>query len=129
MFNDPFGGPRIVGGFFSIFYIVFFLILGLIVFAIVSNIKRWHKNNNSPRLTVEASVVTKRMSTSHHDHHNADHSVSTSYSNYYYATFQFESGDRMELGVSGEEFGMLVEGDVGKLTFQGTRYISFERFR
>lgn len=129
MFNDPFGVPRMVGGFFSIFYIVFFLILGLIIFAIVSNIKRWHKNNNSPRLTVEASVVTKRMSTSHHDHHNVDNSVSTSYSNYYYATFQFESGDRMELGVSGDEFGMLVEGDVGKLTFQGTRYISFDRFR
>ncbi|ABX42560.1 DUF2500 domain-containing protein [Lachnoclostridium phytofermentans] len=128
MFNDPFGFPGTIG-FFSIFNIIFFLILGLIIFAIIYNIKNWHKNNNSPRLTVEASVVTKRMSTSHHNHHNANNTVSSSYSNYYYATFQFESGDRMELGVSGEEFGMLVEGDVGKLTFQGTRYISFERFR
>ena len=33
----------------------------------------------------------------------------------------------MELGVNGHEYGMLVEGDFGRLTFQGTRYISFER--
>lgn len=41
----------------------------------------------------------------------------------YYATFQVESGDRMELSVSGTEYGLLAEGDMGKLTFQGTRYL------
>ena len=45
----------------------------------------------------------------------------------YYVTFQVESGDRMELSVSGPEYGMLAEGDRGELTFQGTRYLSFER--
>lgn len=45
----------------------------------------------------------------------------------YYATFQVESGDRMELAVSGPEYGMLAEGDRGTLTFQGTRYLGFER--
>ena len=35
----------------------------------------------------------------------------------------------MELRVSGSEFGLLVEGDYGKLTFQGTRYLGFERIR
>ena len=45
----------------------------------------------------------------------------------YYVTFEVDSGDRMELCVSGEEYGMLVEGDCGKLSFQGTRYLSFER--
>ena len=29
--------------------------------------------------------------------------------------------------VSGTEYGMLSEGDTGRLTFQGTRYLSFER--
>ena len=33
----------------------------------------------------------------------------------------------MELHVAGHEFGMLIEGDRGMLTFQGTRYLSFER--
>ena len=45
----------------------------------------------------------------------------------YYVTFQVESGDRIELGVSGMEYGMLIEGDTGRLSFQGTRYLSFER--
>ena len=51
------------------------------------------------------------------------HSTSTTY----YVTFQVESGDRMELHLSGCEFGMLAEGDKGKLSFQGTRYLGFER--
>ena len=42
-------------------------------------------------------------------------------------TFQLESGDRMEFQVSGIEYGMLAEGDTGELTFQGTRYLAFER--
>ena len=41
--------------------------------------------------------------------------------------FQVESGDRMELTVSGSDYGYLVEGDHGKLTFQGTRFLGFER--
>ena len=45
----------------------------------------------------------------------------------YYVTFQVESGDRMELTVDGSEYGMLVEGDIGKLSFQGTRYLGFQR--
>ena len=43
----------------------------------------------------------------------------------YYVTFQVESGDRMEFSVSGREYGLLVEGDTGRLTFQGTRYLGF----
>lgn len=42
-------------------------------------------------------------------------------------TFQVESGDRMEFHVSGEEYGLLIEGDFGDLSFQGTRYLSFVR--
>ena len=42
---------------------------------------------------------------------------------------QLESGDRMELALSGKEYGQLVEGDLGKLTFQGTRFLAFELVR
>ncbi len=126
---QPFEYGGMFGGFFSIFTIVFFLILGIIIYTLIMNAKRWHKNNNSPRLTVDATVVTKRMSTSRHTHHNMNHSSHTTYSDYYYVTFQFESGDRLELGVDGQDFGLLVEGDFGKLTFQGTRFLSFERMR
>ena len=39
----------------------------------------------------------------------------------------FLIGDRLELRLPGREYGLLTEGDTGLLTFQGTRYLSFER--
>ncbi len=113
---------------FSImFSIVFVIVIGMIIITAVKGIGQWNKNNNSPRLTVPATVVAKRTNVSHHNHAGTNghhhHSTSTTY----YVTFQVESGDRMELHMSGHEFGMLVEGDKGKLSFQGTRYLGFER--
>ena len=112
---------------FSIFGIIwvvmFLLVFGIILFALITGIRQWNKNNHSPRLTVPATVVAKRTNVSHH--HGTNHGVHHSTS--YYVTFQVESGDRMELHMAGHEFGMLVEGDRGNLTFQGTRYLGFER--
>ena len=113
---------------FSImFSIVFIIVIGMFVVTAIKGIGQWNKNNNSPRLTVPATVVAKRTNVSHHNHAatNGHHHHSTSTT--YYVTFQVESGDRMELHLSGHEFGMLVEGDKGKLSFQGTRYLGFER--
>ena len=93
----------------------------------IKGIGEWNKNNNSPRLTVDATVVAKRDHVSHHHHHNANGGMHTTRSTSYYVTFQVESGDRMELKLSGSEYGLLVEGDHGKLTFQGTRYLGFQR--
>jgi hypothetical protein len=45
----------------------------------------------------------------------------------YYVTFEFESSDRLELTVSGQEYGQLVGEDIGNLTFQGTQFIEFVR--
>ena len=110
-----------------LFFIVFGIILIVFVVTFVRGIGEWHKNNNSPRLTVPAKVVSKRTSVSHGHHHSASGHMPTTGSTWYYATFEVESGDRMELALSGSEYGMLAEGDTGKLTFQGTRYLSFER--
>jgi len=108
------------------FFIVFALVIGTFIVAGVNGIKQWNKNNQSPRLTVPATIVGKRMDVSHH-HHAGEHHHSHS-STSYYVTFQVESGDRIELHMTGQEYGMLVEGDHGRLTFQGTRYLGFERF-
>ena len=121
MFNNNFDNNFTL--FSILFFIIFFLALGFIIAVIVKNLLTWHKNNNSPRLSVDAEVVTKRMSVSHH---SQDSGANVSHT-WYYVTFQVESGDRMELSVSGQEYGMLAEGDRGKLTFQGTRYLGFER--
>ena len=106
---------------------VFVLVIGMFVVTAVRGISQWNKNNNSPRLTVPATIVAKRTNVTHHHHNGAGghhhHHTSTTY----YVTFQVESGDRMELQVDGTEYGMLIEGDRGELSFQGTRYLSFER--
>ena len=121
-------------GLFSLmFTLIFLLAAGIIVAAFVQGIHQWNKNNHSPRLTVDALVVTKRMDVSHRRHVNAGdhtgaHRYHTTTSTFYYVTFQVDSGDRMELSVGGADYGQLVEGDRGKLTFQGTRYLGFQRF-
>jgi len=108
--------------------IIFIIIVISIIGSLFSGLKQWKKNENSPRLTVPAIVKVKRSNVTrrtHHHHDNNHHSHSTSTT--YFVTFEFESGDRSEFHVSGKEYGMLAEGDIGKLTFQGTRYLDFSR--
>jgi hypothetical protein len=113
-------------GIFSVmFSLVFLLVMGIFIATAVRGISQWNKNNHSPRLTVPATVVAKRTNISHHHHSTGIHH--TTHSTTYYVTFQVESGDRMELHMTGPEFGMLVEGDKGLLSFQGTRYLDFQR--
>ena len=112
------------GGFKTVFFLMFGIVLAFFVVTFVRGIGQWNKNNHSPRLTVEARVTSKRTDVSHH--HDANTHVDH-HTTWYYVTFEVESGDRMEFGVSGSEYGLLAEGDYGKLTFQGTRYLGFER--
>jgi len=107
-----------------LFFIVFGLVISVFVVTFVRIIGEWHHNNNSPRLTVPAKIVAKRTNVSRHQNASGHgHHTSTTY----YVTFEFESTDRLELQVRGNEYGLLVEGDFGKLSFQGTRYLGFER--
>ena len=117
---------------FGMFEIMFFIVFGLAIcvflMTFIKGMKEWNLNNHSPRLTVPATVVAKRTNISRHRHsgvngHHHHHHTSTTY----FATFQVESGDRMELHLTGQEYGLLVEGDRGNLSFQGTRYLGFER--
>lgn len=104
----------------------FMVVMGIISFAaifigvVVVIVKNGKKNNNSPCLTVPARIVSKRA---RYSQYGSTDRLNT----WYYVTFQVESGDRMEFCVGTYEYGLLIEGDTGKLTFQGTRYISFDR--
>jgi hypothetical protein len=102
-----------------LFGAVFVLILGSFLFILISNLLKWQKNNNQPKLNVDAKVITKRTEVSGGKNRRT-------YNNYY-VTFEVESGDRMELLVKGNDFGVLAEGDEGELHFQGTRYLGFTR--
>ncbi len=109
----------------ALFFLMFIAVFGLIAFTIAKSISQWNRNNHAPRLTVPARVVAKRANVSHHHHGGDMHHSGSSTS--YYVTFEVSSGDRMELHMAGSQYGLIVEGDYGDLTFQGTRYISFER--
>ena len=119
-----FGGDPGFGVTFSIMQVimllVFVLVLGSIIVTLIRGVGEWNKNNQSPKLTVPATVVAKRS-----DVHRGIETMHTFTS--YYVTFQVESGDRMEFEISDMEYGMLAEGDRGMLTFQGTRYLNFRR--
>ena len=119
-------------GFFFVFSLMFIAVFLLFLITVIKGIREWNRNNHAPRLTVDAVVTAKRADVTHHRTANAGditgaHGYMHHTSTAYYTTFQVESGDRMELAVSGSEYGMLAEGDTGKLTFQGTRFLGFER--
>ena len=117
---------------FGIFPLLFLAVFILIASIVVKGVAQWSKNNNSPRLTVACVIVDKRTEATMQQMPVAGdasgaHGFHTTTDTTYYVTFQVESGDRIELRVSGREYGQLAEGDQGKMTFQGTRYLGFEK--
>ena len=115
-----------------LFGLVFCLVIGVFIYAIVNGVKEKRANDAATVLTVEAVVKTKRMDTYHSSptYDGEGHRTSSgTYHTTYYATFEVESGDRLELQVSDYEYGQLAEGDRGKLTFQRKRFMKYERER
>lgn len=108
--------------------IVAILIFGLIIFMIIKGVGQWSYNNSQPVLSVPARIISRRTNVSSRISNDANavgvhHHTDTSY----YIAFEVESGSRMEFQVRGNEYGLLAENDTGKLTFQGSRYLRFER--
>lgn len=127
------GGLGPEPGFFDLFNVVqvlfpiaFVAILAVVLIRAFKGIGQWSYNNKQPVLSVRSRIVAKRMNVSHR-HRHSDGAMHSDSSTTYYVTFEVESGDRMEMTVEGREYGMLAEDDIGKLTFQGTRYLGFER--
>lgn len=102
-----------------LFLVVFGLAIGTIIVTLGKSAVRGMKNNAAPRLSVPARAVSRREAY----HSRGDRRGWTQY----FVTFEFESGDRMELEMEGEQYGMIVEDDQGQLTFQGSRFIAFNR--
>ncbi len=116
----------------TVFWIIFGAVALVFVFVLGKGLLQWIKNNNSPRLTEEALITGKRTDMRHHSHANMGDMTGargyhSSFATWYYVTFQMENGQRKELQVRGSVYGQLAEGDRGKLTYQGTRFVDFER--
>ena len=120
-FDPAFGIIPIIGT------IMFVIVFSFLIYIFISGIRGWHQNNKSPVLSVSAKVVAKRTEVSRSSKMGADGVSTNSSSTWYYATFEVESGDRMEFPMQGKVYGLMAEGDRGKLTFQGTRFLEFER--
>lgn len=111
---------------FDPFDIVFLVIFGTFLFINIKGIYEWNKNNDSPKLIIDAKVIAKRSKVTHF--HREDNGLMfNKLASIYYVTFQVESGDKMEMRVNAKDYRMMNKGDCGKLIFQGNRYISFER--
>lgn len=120
------------GGFEKIFLLIFAAAVGIFLVSALKGAAVQKKNRNSPRLVVAAKVVSLDADVTLHSHPNAGdptgaHGYNTVPSAQYHVTFQVESGDTMEFSVTGSEYEKLKLGDSGNLSFQGTRYLSFER--
>jgi hypothetical protein len=103
--------------------VVFVVVLGVIIVSAAKGIAEWSHNNSQPVLSVPARVVAKRTAISGSVSSNTGGQVSTAY----FATFELESGERLEFSMYGRVYGLLAEGDAGTLTYQGTRYHGFQR--
>ena len=128
MFYSPFGFGALYGV-FPLLALAVFIIFAVIL---VKGVAQWSKNNNSPRLTVACVIVDKRTETTMQQRPVAGdasgaHGYQTMTDTTHFVTFQVESGDKIEFTVSGSEYAQLAEGEQGKLTFAGTRYLGFEK--
>lgn len=118
-----------MGNFITDYYIVsFFVVAGLVLAAMIGYIAyRFIKDRSSPKIITLAKIKSKKIrKVKHVDRNDWGHHIT--YNHLYYITFQLESGDTIQLMIRKRaEYERLQEGDKGKLTFQGKRYISFEK--
>lgn len=127
-FGSPFGGG--FGLMFTIVPILVVIVFAIVIGGIIFNGARYVKNARSPRETVYARVVAKRMDVRTHSHHHpAGEHVHASHSSrtHYFITLEFDNGERREYLDTKGLYGLVVEGDEGYAAVQGDWLVAFER--
>lgn len=109
---------------FSVFPILFTIVF---ILAIISFIRNFIRNSSAPILTEKVRVVSKRTQVNHVHHHPTENTTHVTSSTTYYITFENEAGQRFELRVGPNDYGLIVEGDEGLVTYQGEWFKKFER--
>ncbi|HEY5466193.1 MAG TPA: DUF2500 domain-containing protein [Clostridia bacterium] len=100
--------------------VVLLLVVGTIFFMIARSLIRSAANHRQSSIPVPAKVAGRRTQVWLASGNVAEIT-------HHYATFEFANGQRLELSVPESEAGYMVEGDAGLLTYQGTRFVSFDR--
>ena len=117
---DPFGGFGMMFTLVPVFVmVVFAVVIVAIIFAVVKNAGRAAANNAAPEVSAVVTVVDKRIET----RGGGDMAVSQ----HHFVSFEQSGGERFELEVPANEFGLLVAGDRGSVTMKGTQYLGFSR--
>lgn len=110
-------------------YIYLFIAMATIIIGtcVIIIVTQWCKNKRFPRITIQATVADLDIRQYQHQRNRyaapGRESVDVKL---YYAIFSTEDEKQIELRVSKLEYYKLKKGYTGKLTFQGTKYISFE---
>lgn len=105
--------------FFKLFGgLIVILVVGTFLYVIIRGFSTWTTNNAADVITSPATVLDKRTEV-------WGGSGDTSSSTNYYVTFELANSTRIELPVRSDKFGLIVVGDHGQLTYQGTRFKEF----
>ncbi len=105
------------------FPILFIFVFASIFLTLLKVLKQWNINNKQPKISVSAKLITKTTKVIQQKRNNYIIPSPTSYS----LTFEVESGECIELHVDGITYGKFIENEIGILTFQGNRFINFDR--
>lgn len=107
------GGPGLM---FTIVPIMVFVIFGIVIVRMIAGAVDYGAQKSKPEQSKAVRVLSKRQHVwGKHSHTN------------YYATFEFENGERQEFQIPKKEIGYIVEGDFGTLVHQGTLFVGFKR--
>lgn len=124
-FNDSpgfFGFIKDLPLFFKLFGgFIFAIVVGGFLYAIVSGLRIWMGNNASEVVKRAVTVVDKRTEVWVG---SGESSANTNY----YVTFEMDQQSRIELPVRADRYGLMIVGDQGELTYQGTRFKEFHRW-
>ena len=111
-----------IGDFFI--EIVAVIIFSSIIFIIIKELREWFRNNKLPIKSIKSTVLAKNSETTYKSSHN-DNSNSSSRT---IRTITFQNSidnSRHVFRVKRNVFDLTVEGDVGTLVHQGTRFHRF----
>ena len=97
------------------------ILLLMLVAKLTSMVNIEEKQGQKPVYNMEATVKGKRFLV------EADPEIQDVSRTLYFVTFQKRDGNRVELRVPGEDYGLAAEGDEGILVWQGDEFIVFKR--
>jgi Protein of unknown function (DUF2500) len=106
-----------------VFPILFIFVFAGIFLTLLKVLKQWNFNNKQPKITVSAKLRTKATKVIEQKRNQYIMPSPTSY----LLTFEVVSGESIELSVDGLTYGKFNENEIGILTYQGNRFIHFER--